>query len=85
MTTLKELEASAAEVEETLHTTTVHQSKLYGRAAKRKQLLNKDHSISIRVHPKACERIQGQLSEGPEAMFCGHETLHITTNTPSPP
>lgn len=47
MTTLKELKASAAEMGETLHTTTVarvlHQSKLYGRVAKRKPLLKKAH------------------------------------------
>ena len=43
MTTLKELQASAAEMRETLHTTTVarvlHQSKLYGR----EPLLKKTH------------------------------------------
>ena len=43
MTTLKELQASAAEMGETLHTTTVarvlHQSKLYGR----EPLLKKTH------------------------------------------
>src|SRR4029434_4843941 len=47
MTTLKELQASAAEIGETLHTTTVarvlHQSKLYGRVAKRNPLLKKTH------------------------------------------
>ena len=43
MTTLKEFQASAADVGETLHTTTVarvlHQSKLYGR----EPLLKKNH------------------------------------------
>ena len=43
MTTLKELQASAAEMRETLHTTTfarvLHQSKLYGREL----LLKKTH------------------------------------------
>ena len=47
MTTLKELQASATEMGETLHTTTVarvlHQSKLYGR----EPLLKKTHIINI--------------------------------------
>src|SRR4029434_3851052 len=50
MTTLKELQALTAEMGETLHTTTVarvlHQSKLYGRVAKRKPLLKKTHNKS---------------------------------------
>src|SRR4029434_3866687 len=47
ITTLKKLQASAAEMGETLHTTPVawvlHQSKLYGSVAKRKPLLKKTH------------------------------------------
>uniref|UniRef100_A0A8P4FYI4 Transposase Tc1-like domain-containing protein n=1 Tax=Dicentrarchus labrax TaxID=13489 RepID=A0A8P4FYI4_DICLA len=49
-TTLKELKASVAQMGETVHTTTVsrvlHQSKLYGRVAKRKPLLKNDHMKS---------------------------------------
>ena len=56
MTTLKELQASAAEMGETLHTTTVawflHQRKLYGRVAKRKPLLKKTHMNSGLEFPK---------------------------------
>ena len=48
MTTLKEFQASAAEMGETLHTTTVaqvlHQSKLYGREPL--NLLPLDHGVS---------------------------------------
>ena len=64
MTTLKELQASATEMGETLHTTTVaqvlHQSKFY----EREPLLKKTHQISTRVHQKACGRLYGQVEEG---------------------
>ena len=47
MTTLKELKASAADMGETLHTTTIarvlHQSKLNGSVVKRRPLLKKAH------------------------------------------
>ena len=65
MTTQKELQASAAKMIETMHTTTVaqvlHQSKLYWR----EPLLKKtSYQISTRVRQKACGRLHGQAEEG---------------------
>ena len=89
MTTLKELQASAAEMGETLHTTTVarvlHQSKLYGR----EPLLKKTH---IKYRLEFAKRHVGDSmvkwkkvlwSDETKVELFGHQTRRYVWRTPN--